>query len=175
VNKPHLTRSRRLIWPWDSAAVISARFRRAFSASRIRLLSECSDNQILSSLSFRDMLLISYFGNRVFLPAAVQRRKSGRRLKSFGRVTVRNIRFPDCETLSDLEVESPRDETEAREGEFHGLTVRTVCPPGGRQGVRWRNEVLPRARRYHIRFSKSQYFLIFFYKEFQNGTTITTF
>src|ERR1051326_784391 len=80
-NKPHLTRSRRLIWPWESALVISARFWRAFSASLILLLSEYSDNQILSSRSFRDMLR-SYVGNRLL---AVSRRSPAGRLKNLFR------------------------------------------------------------------------------------------
>src|SRR5215471_12847617 len=58
VNRPHLTRSRRETLPCDKALVISARSRRAFSASRIRLLSEYSFNQKVSSLSFRPMLFL---------------------------------------------------------------------------------------------------------------------
>src|SRR4029077_15438861 len=84
VNKPHLTRSRRLIWPWDSALVISARFRRAFSASRIRLLSECSDNQILSSRSFRDMLAL-LFRESLVVRLRFTRRSLAGRLKNLFR------------------------------------------------------------------------------------------
>jgi hypothetical protein len=32
---------------------------------------------------------------------------------------------------------------EAREGNFHGLSLDCCCPPGGWRGVRWRNEVFP--------------------------------
>src|SRR4029077_3994670 len=77
VDRPHLTRSRRLIWPWDSALVTSARLCRAFSPSRLRLLSECSDNQILSSRSFRDMLAL-LFREPVVVLLAIHKTQSGR-------------------------------------------------------------------------------------------------
>jgi len=48
---------------------------------------------------------------------------------------------------------------QAREGEFHGLKFGCCLPSRSRRGVRWRTEVLPRARRYHSRFSNSQHFL----------------
>src|SRR5215471_14672316 len=67
VKRPHLTRSRRETWPWERAFVISWRSRRAFSASWIRLLSEYSFNQILSSRPLRPMLilLLTSFGSQL--------------------------------------------------------------------------------------------------------------
>src|SRR5215467_15439452 len=67
VKRPHLTSSRRETWPWERAFVISWRSRRAFSASRIRLLSEYSFNQILSSRPLRPMLilLLTSFGSQL--------------------------------------------------------------------------------------------------------------
>src|SRR5580765_3538143 len=88
VNKPHLTRSRRLIWPWDNALVISARFCRAFSASRIRLLSECSDNQILSSRSFRDMLVLLFRESVVVRLRFTRRSLAGRLKNLFRQITI---------------------------------------------------------------------------------------
>jgi hypothetical protein len=66
----------------------------------------------------------------------------------------------------------PRGEDEAREGEFHGLMLDCCCPPGGWRGCAGGTK-LPRARRYHSKFSNSQSFLILFCKEFQNGTNIS--
>src|SRR5262245_15172742 len=48
VKRPHLTKSRREIFPCDKALVISARFWRAFSASLSRRGSASGDNQIPS-------------------------------------------------------------------------------------------------------------------------------
>src|SRR5215831_12430491 len=59
VNSPHLTRSRREIWPCASALVISARFRCAFSASRSRRGSAFGDNQMPSCPSFLRPIFLS--------------------------------------------------------------------------------------------------------------------
>src|SRR5689334_24683958 len=58
---------------------------------------------------------------------------------------------------------------EAREGEFHGLML--DCLPSRRlAGSALEDDVLPRERRYHSRFTNFKHFLILICNEFQNGT-----
>jgi len=61
---------------------------------------------------------------------------------------------------------------EAREWEFHGLMLDYCLPSRSGGECAGGTEVLPRARKYHNRFSNSQRFLILFCKEFQNGTDL---
>jgi len=69
-------------------------------------------------------------------------------------------------------VESPSARMEAREGEIHGLVLDYCLPSRSGGECAGGTEVLPRARKYHNRFSNSQRFLILFCKEFQNGTDL---
>jgi len=59
-------------------------------------------------------------------------------------------------------VEYPRGEDRSACGGVPRADVDWCLPSRRRAGVRWRTQVLPRARRYHNRFSKSQCFLILF-------------